>query len=341
MAAAVSREAKAELSGRRRADAAGQSQPAIIWRNFRKHRVGLVGLAMLALMVLASILVPVFSPFSYSATAGPQLWYAPFGAPDPSGNVHLLGTDSLGRDLFTRLFFAGRISLSIAIPSAFGVVLIGCVVGAIAGFYGGWIDNVLMRITDFLLSLPLIPMYLYTSQFLKATFIPQTNEPLNTERLADNTLAILGLTVLVFTLYGWMGISRLVRGSILSLRSQPFVEAARALGASDRRIIFRHLLPNAIAPILVAATFAVGDFVIIESLLSYMGQGATDTFAPSWGNLLAVSEENVWYLTSLNPFENVKAYTILMPSFMILFTVLAFNYVGDALRDALDPHDHA
>lgn len=341
MATAISTEVQAETPGRRREDAVGQSQVAIVWRNFRRRKVGIVGLVMLGLLIVLSIAVPIFSPFGYSATSGPQLWYAPFGAPDPNGHAHLLGTDSLGRDLMTRLFFAGRISLSIAVPSALGVMLLGCIIGAIAGFYGGLIDAVLMRATDFLLSLPLIPMYLYTSQFLKATFIPQTGEPLNTERLAENTLVILGLTVLVFTMYGWMGVSRLVRGSILSLRSQPFVEAARALGASDRRIIFRHLLPNAMAPILVAATFAVGDFVIIESLLSYMGQGATDTFAPSWGNLLAVSEENVWYLTSLNPFENVKAFTILMPSFMILFTVLSFNYIGDALRDALDPHERA
>lgn len=341
MATAVSTGVGTEIPGRTRPNSAGQSQPAIIWRNFRRRKVGIIGLVMLGLLVLLSVLVPIFSPFSHNATNGPQLWYAPFGAPDASGHAHLLGTDSLGRDLMTRVFFAGRISLSIAVPSALGVVVLGCIIGAIAGFYGGLVDAILMRVTDFLLSLPLIPMYLYTSQFLKATFIPNTDEALNTARLAENTVVILGVTVLVFTMYGWMGIGRLVRGSILSLRSQPFVEAAMALGASDRRIIFRHLLPNAMAPILVAATFAVGDFVIIESLLSYMGQGATDTFAPSWGNLLAVAEENVWYLTNLNPFEDIRAFTILMPSFMILFTVLSFNYIGDALRDALDPHEHA
>ena len=221
MATAISTEVGAKIPGRKRAEGAGQSHVAIIWRNFRRRKVGILGLVMLGLLVVLSIAVPIFSPFSYSATNGPQLWYAPFGAPDPSGHVHLLGTDSLGRDLMTRLFFAGRISLSIAIPSALGVILLGCIIGAIAGFYGGLVDTVLMRATDFLLSLPLIPMYLYTSQFLKATFIPQTGEPLNTERLAENTLAILALTVLVFTMYGWMGVSRLVRSDRMEPRTSP------------------------------------------------------------------------------------------------------------------------
>ncbi|HEX9990435.1 MAG TPA: ABC transporter permease [Chloroflexia bacterium] len=319
------------------------SQQAIIWHRFRRHRRGVIALLVLALITLGVIFVPIFSPFQYYTIADGSLWLAPPGASNEYGQVHWLGTDFLGRDLFTRLFFGGRISLLVAFCAAAIVVLIGTVVGSIAGFYGGWIDTILMRVTDFMLALPLLPMFVLVIRFLRTSLIPLTIAPRGTPLTGnrppeDETFTIVASMVLVFVIFGWMGIARLVRGSILSLRESTFVEASVALGAGHRRLIFKHLIPNSIAPILVAATFALGDFIIWEAVLSYMGQGIAEAFIPTWGNLLAISQDYIWHLGTLNPFEDIAGYMLLFPTFMILVTVLALNYIGEALRDAFDPH---
>jgi peptide/nickel transport system permease protein len=154
--------------------------------------------------------------------------------------------------------------------------------------------------------------------------------------LFGRELGSVGTIVLVLSIFGWLGLSRLVRGSILSLRSLDFIEATRALGASNRRIILRHLMPNSIAPIIVAATLAVGEFIITESFLSFLGLGIQDP-TPSWGNLLQGSQEYASFITDVNPTQEIRGYLILFPGFMILLTVLSINFIGDALRDALDP----
>lgn len=310
------------------------SQSALVWQRFRRHKAGVTGLAVLVLMSLSVIFIPIFSPFNTFEANGLQQ-YAPFGTMDTFKNqVHWLGTDTFGRDEMVRLFTAGRVSMFVAFSSAVLIVLVGSLIGATAGYYGGVVDTLLMRFTDLMLAIPLLPMYLFTLRLLKgAPFLqswwrdPNINSWLN-----------LGLVMAVFTLFGWMSLARMVRGSVLTLRSLEFVEAARALGASNRRIIFKHLLPNSIAPIVVAATFAVGDFIILEAILGYFTHGITDPPFPTWGNMLALFQGLALNITSLNPFENVRGYLFLLPSIMILITVLSINYVGDALRNALDPH---
>jgi peptide/nickel transport system permease protein len=184
-----------------------------------------------------------------------------------------------------------------------------------------------MRFTDFMLALPLLPVYLFANKLFRPTTI-------RTEDAFPVTMNL----ALIFVLFGWMGMSRLVRGSFLSLRTQSYIEASKALGASNRRLIFRHLLPNSIAPVLVAATFAIGDFIIWECVLAYFGQGVTDFVVPSLGNMIVSGQVFVWNMDVLNPFESIKAYLLIIPGAMIFLTVLSFNYVGDALRNALDPH---
>jgi peptide/nickel transport system permease protein len=208
-------------------------------------------------------------------------------------------------------------------------VVVGIIVGVVAGYYGGWVDTALMRFTDFMLALPLLPMYIFGFRLLITTLDPQ-------QLLAD-TMGGVTITFAIFTIFGWMGVARLVRGSFLSLRTLDYVEASRALGAGNRRIIFRHLLPNALAPVFVAATFTVGDFIIWESVLAYFVQGIVDPPTPSWGNMLVGGIHYVGSLTSLNPFADIRAFLFLLPTLMIFISVLCINYIGDTLRDILDP----
>jgi peptide/nickel transport system permease protein len=246
----------------------------------------------------------------------------------PNGRLHILGTDDTGRDVFTRLFYAGRISIAVGVITTFIVILFGGMIGAISGFYGGWVDTILMRIVDLMLAIPTLPILLIVSQMISTSGV-----------LSDvfgKGLGSVVTIIAVLSIFGWMGISRLVRSSILSLRSLDFIEATKALGANNRRIIMRHLLPNSFAPIIVAATLAVGEFIIAESALSFLGLGIRDP-TPSWGNLLEKGREYMQFITSVNPFEEIRGYLVLFPGVMILLTVLSINFMGDALRDALDP----
>lgn len=298
---------------------AEEGQLAVTWRRFRKHRLGLAGLVTLTTLILLCIIIPFVSPYQYD-TVG--IFFRPASAD------HWLGTDDVGRDVFTRLFQAGRISLTVGILTTLMVVFIGSVVGALAGFYGGIVDNILMRFVDLMLSLPELPMLLILSRMM--------SESRYLENLFGRDLGTVVTIIVVLTLFGWMGIARLVRGSILSLRSLDFIEATRALGASSRRIILRHLMPNSLAPLLVAATLGVGGFIISETALSFLGLGIQQP-TPSWGNMLTSSSEYTWYVTQLDPTKEIRGYLIMFPGLMILLTVLSINFIGDALRDALDP----
>src|SRR5438477_947155 len=267
----------AQAQEQQRLAPAEASQLVTTWRRFRKHRLGLVGLTMLTLLILSVIIVPMISPFTYDSPneASP---FQPAGAESIlKHHTYFLGTDEIGRDNLTRLFFGGRISLAVGLITTVFVVIIGSIMGALAGFYGGWVDTVLMRIVDLLLSLPILPILLILSQMLNSSGIM--------DNIFGKGLGTVATIIMVLTLFGWLDLSRLVRGSILSLRSQDFVEASKALGASNRRIILRHLMPNSAAPLIVAATLAVGNFIIIEAFLSFLGLGIQAP-TPSWGNLL-------------------------------------------------------
>ncbi len=306
----------------------------IVWRRFRKKKAGVLGVILLVLLSIACIVLPMLSTFDIQQVNAVQ-GYATFGQTDLLvGGTHWLGTDWLGRDFMVRLFVAGRTTLFVALISTLLVVIIGSIVGGIAGYYGGWIDTVLMRFIDFLLALPLLPLFLLAVRFLRQTPI------LKPLWLDPNANSYLTLAVIsgVFILFSWMGLARLVRGSVLSLRTLTYVEAARALGSSNRRIVVRHLLPNSIAPILVSATFAVGDFIILESVLAYFNQGIYDPPLLSWGNLLVANLTLAYSITEPNPFVSVRGWLFFLPGLLVIATVLSINYIGDGLRNALDPH---
>lgn len=290
---------------RRRKEAAGvavgQSYWQIAWRRFLKHRLAIIGGTAAIVLTLMAVLAPWIAPHSFDRIDLQRRWTEPGVA---SGNV--FGTDELGRDVLTRIMYAGRISLVVGYVTALGISVVGALAGAIAGFYGGWVDSVVMRLVDMLISVPLLPLYL-----ILAALIPGGG---------------VGRIVLIFTVFGWTTVARLVRGQILSLKGQDFVEAGRAMGGSEARIILRHLIPNALAPVIVAATLTVGNAILAESGLSYLGLGIQPPI-PSWGNMLQRAQE---YLLK-------ASWLAIFPGVFIFLTVLSFNFLGDGLRDALDP----
>jgi peptide/nickel transport system permease protein len=311
-----------------------ETQLAIIWRRFRQQKAGVAGIVVLAVLSILCIVVPMVSGFGLY-DVNPVQYYAPFGTSDMLvGGTHWMGTDWLGRDFMTRVFFGGRTTLFVALISTIMIVIIGAIFGGAAGYYGGWIDTVLMRFTDFLLALPLLPMFLFALRFLRES--PALEDMWKSEE--TNTVITIVAISGVFVLFGWMGLARLVRGSVLSLRTQTYIEAAHALGVSNKRIIVRHLLPNTMGPILVAATFAVADFIILEAILAYFNQGINDPPLPSWGNLIVSTQSLAFGITDLNPFDNVRGWLFLTPALLAVVAVLSINYIGDALRSALDPH---
>ncbi|TCL62931.1 oligopeptide ABC transporter permease [Rhizobium sp. BK251] len=271
-------------------------------RRFFKRRLAVVGLIILALMALIVIIGPMLSPYAYDDQD-----FNVIGSPGPMSAEHWLGSDELGRDALTRLIYGGRISLSVGLAGAILATFVGTLVGALSGFYRGWVDTILMRFTDVMMSIPTLPMIL----LLSGLFRP-------------------GPVVLIAIVAGliWMGTARLVRSQFLALREREFVEAARALGAGNARLMFRHILPNAIGPITVAATLAVGSAIMLESALSFLGFGIQPP-VPTWGNLL----------NSASSWLGTAPWLAIPPGLCILLTVLAVNFVGDGLRDAMEPKD--
>jgi peptide/nickel transport system permease protein len=332
----------AATASRKEVNPRGTSQAGVFWTRFCKQRGSLIVLTVLALMLAGTIVVPMISPFEalhrgndpnmwrIPINPNPDMWHAPVATYDPStGLTYWLGTDFLGRDLLTRLFLGGRITLLVALGAAIAATALGILIGGIAGFYGGWIDTVFMRFTDFVLAWPLFALYILSIQFLKGG-VPSLE-------LQTNVAITLSSVGVGYVLFSWMGVARLVRSNFLSLRSQPFVEATRALGASNFRIIFKHLLPNCTAAILVSFTLIVGDFILWEAILAYFGQGVSDPPAVTLGTLFASSTEYIWFVRQANPFEEIRFFLFLFPCIMILITVLALTYLADALRNAMDP----
>ena len=294
---------------------AARGEMQIIWSRFRRHTFALYGLAILFIIMLAATIAPLapYGPNEIDRVNIEARYVSPGFAP-PS-TIHWLGTDELNRDMFARLLWAGRISLAIGFLSVAIGALIGIVVGALAGFYGGWLDTVLMRTTDLFLSFPFLPTVILISAMVHQYKFE-----------GDTTLVQVGTIVSVLALLGWMDTARLVRGQFLSLLNRDFVLAARALGAGGRRIMLRHLIPNSLAPIIVAASLNVGGFIIAESAISFLGVGVSPPTA-SWGSMLA----------SYQAYLRYSAIAVLIPGGAIFVTVMAINFVGDGLRDALDP----
>jgi len=278
------------------------------WWQFRRHRLAMVSLGMLAFLIVFTLI-------------GPLIYHTKIDVIDftlslkgPSSD-HLLGTDDLGRDLLARLMFGGRISIAVGIVSVLLAITLGTTIGAAAGFFSR-LDNPLMRLTDLFLSLPVLPLllviiYLFRDS-LRATF--------------GSELGIFLMIVGVIGVLNWMPVARLVRAQFLSLKQKEFVEAARSVGAKNGRIIVRHILPNALSPILVAATIGVGGAILTESTLSFLGLGFPSD-VPTWGRILYDARN---YL-------DIAPHWAIFPGLLIFLTVLSINFIGDGLRDALDP----
>ncbi len=270
----------------------------IFLNRFLTNRLAVAGAFVVMLLFIAAVFAPFIAPYDPQRIDA----YHVFSPPSPG---HLFGTDELGRDVFSRVLWGTRVSLEVGF-AAYGIALfVGIIVGAISGYYGGWVDSTLMRFVDIMLNFPTLFLILAVIAIMEPNIII--------------IMVVIGIT-------GWMDVARLVRAEFLTLKEREFILAAKAIGAGDLRIISRHMLPNAMAPVFVSATMGVAGAILIESSLSFLGLGVQPPM-PSWGNMLASGRDNIgvaWWLS-------------VFPGLAILITVLSYNLVGEGLRDALDP----
>ncbi|MGE8204659.1 oligopeptide ABC transporter permease [Heyndrickxia sp. NPDC080065] len=272
----------------------------IFFRKFMKNKLAVLSAIVLFIIISATIFAPLIAPYSPDKQSL-------FEKLSPPSGKYIFGADTFGRDIFSRLLYGARVSLLVGFASVIGSLTIGTIVGAISGYFGGWLDGFFMRVVDIILSIPQIFLLIT----LVTIFEPGVDK-----------------IILIFAILGWTGTARLVRGEFLSLRSREYVLAAKTIGVKSYKIIFSHILPNAMGPIIVSATLAVGNVILAEAVLSFLGLGIQPP-TPSWGNML----------------EDAKNFTILVkawwyplfPGLLILITVLCFNFLGDGLRDATDP----
>jgi peptide/nickel transport system permease protein len=268
------------------------------WYRFLKNKMAVAGAVVVILLFVVSFLSPFISPYDPNEIDLKNVLSSP-------SEDHLFGTDQLGRDVMSRMIWGAGISLKVGFVATGIAIFVGAILGAIAGYYGRWVDAVIMRFVDIMLCFPSFFLILAVIAILEPSIW--------------NIMIVIGLT-------GWMGITRLVRADFISLKERDFVQAARGIGASDFRIIFRHILPNAMASVLVAATLGVAGAILTESALSFLGIGVQPP-TPSWGNILTAGKDNIdiaWWLS-------------LYPGLAILITVLGYNLLGEGIRDSLDP----
>jgi peptide/nickel transport system permease protein len=268
------------------------------WETFYKNKLMLYGGGLVMLLLIISLMAPWLAPYDPGQIDLTNVLTSP-------SMKHLFGTDQLGRDVLSRMIWGSRISLKVGFAATGVAIIIGAILGAISGYYGGWVDSVIMRFVDIMLCFPTFFLILAVIAFLEPSIW--------------NIMIIIGLT-------GWMGVTRLVRADFITLRERDFVKAAQAIGASDMRIIFLHILPNSMASILVAATLGIAGAILTESALSFLGIGVQPP-TPSWGNILTAGKDNIdiaWWLS-------------LYPGLAILITVVGYNLLGEGIRDLLDP----
>ena len=274
------------------------SLKSLFWKRFRQNRLALTGGTVVLLLVLVAILAPVIAPYGPNDIDRKHIL-------EPPNIHHLFGTDDLGRDILTRMMYGSGISLSVGFVAVGIATLIGILLGAVSGYYSGWIDRIIMRFIDIMLSIPTFFLILAVIAFIGSSIW--------------NIMIVIGVT-------SWMGVARLVRAEFLSLKEREYVLAAKALGASDLRVIFRHIMINSMAPVLVSAVLGIAGAVLVESALSFLGIGVQPP-TPSWGNILTLGKDNIeiaWWLS-------------VFPGLAILITVLGYNLLGEGIRDAIDP----
>ena len=268
------------------------------WTHFKRNRMAMTGLALVLGLFVVSVGAPWLAPYDPLSINLQEVLMPPSPA-------HYLGTDTLGRDVLSRIIYGSRVSLKVGFVAVGLATLIGLFIGALAGYYGGWVDSALMRLVDLMLCFPAFFLILAVIAVLEPSIW--------------NIMGVIGLT-------SWMGVARLVRAEFLSLREREFVTAARALGAGDTRLILRHMLPNALAPVMVSATLGVAGAILTESALSFLGLGVQPP-TPSWGNILTAGKDNIeiaWWLS-------------VFPGLAILVTVMSYNLLGEGIREAIDP----
>ena len=283
------------------------SVAAGVWKRFRKHPGAIFGSVVFFILLVITVFAPL-SPYDPTGMNIPEKYQPPSWS-------HIMGTDALGRDLFTRALYGGRVSLTVGLIVVVISLVLGIPVGALAGYYGGALDGFLMRITDAFLSLPVFLVLILLSAILREVDLPIVE---------NNTVITIGFVIGILS---WMTCARVVRASILTLRELDFVAASRALGGSDLRIIVKHILPNALGPVIVEATLELGYAIIEESGLSFLGFGIQPP-TPSWGNLLSNAQEHF----------TKYPWLAIFPGLMIFLTIISVNYIGDGLRDAFDPY---
>ncbi len=278
-----------------------ERQWSIVKRQFQKNRLAVVGVVIILALYLVAFLCPFLAPYD-PAEQGDRVRERLL----PPSAEHLLGTDRFARDVFSRIVYGSRISLLVGLLAMGLAVTLGTIVGAVAGFYGGWVDSVIMRFVDMMLSFPTLILIITVIALWRSQSI--------------------WIIITVIGLMSWMGVARLVRGQFMALKEREFFQAARALGAGTGRLIFRHLLPNSLTPIIVSATLRVGNTILLEASLSYLGLGVQPP-TPSWGNIVYDTKGNLfteWWMP-------------LAAGMAIVVTVVGYNLLGDGLRDALDP----
>ncbi|MCA1668847.1 MAG: ABC transporter permease [Thermomicrobia bacterium] len=279
------------------------------WRQFRRHKLAMLGTVVVTILVLMTVV-------------GPFVWKTPIDTIDFAASKaapslrHPMGTNDLGQDLLARIIWGGRISLAVGVVAMLVSITVGVVVGALAGFFGRATDSILMRFTDLFLALPTLPLLLLVVYLFRDTM----------RAAFGPIMGVFLIIVLVIGGLNWMPTARLVRAEFLSVKEKEFVEAARAMGAQNGSIIVKHILPNVLSPVIVAASLGVGAAIIAESTLSFLGIGF-EPDVPTWGRLLSESRD----------FLDIAWWMAVGPGMMIFLTVLSINFIGDGLRDALDP----
>jgi len=288
------------------------------WKSLKKNKFALVSLFVIIFIIILCIIAPELSKYKYDEMLRGQ-------ENQSFSFAHWFGTDNFGRDLFVRVMIGTRISLLVGILAAAAIVIVGILYGAISGFVGGWVDNVMMRIVDIIYAIPTLLIVILLSVILKEPLTKLFDQNAYLHQLSVIGPGLISIFIVLTALY-WVDMARIVRGQVLSLKQQEYVTAAKALGASDKRIILKHLIPNAIGPIIVTATFKIPTAIFVESFLSYLNLGV-DVPMASLGSLTSEAMNGIYSYPE----------KLIIPAGMISIIILCFNLLGDGLRDALDP----
>lgn len=314
-------------------------------REFRRNGLAVAGLIFIIIVVIVGLFAPVFAPYSFrtqntsNTRTGPMSGYIVSetqlqechwkGTPLEFGcTVFLAGSDSLGRDLYSRVIYGTRVSLSVAFVASVVSVVLGVVIGTISGFFGGWLDNAIMRVVDFLYAIPILPIIILMQVYFQALARRGLAEG-GTQNVLLTLNQQMGGLLFLFLAIGilnWIGMARLARGQVLTYKHKEFVEAAESVGASQTRIIFKHLLPNIFGPLLISESLAIPGYIFTEAILSFIGLGVNPPI-PSWGSMINDGYQGI----------RSNAHLVLVPGLALTVLTLAFNFVGDGLRDAFDP----